>query len=495
MDGNKPLDHLIPNNCSLDHGKLQTKIGSSDHKTLKSSFTDHPRVTTGFTSYGVSEKASMDQLTMDNGSVNDLRIENGLIVTDKSVVEVIRETACRPGQEDPFYILDLGDIIQKVEVWRDLMPRVKIFYAVKCNDNKTLLETMAVLGTGFDCASKKEIRQVLSLGVNPSRIIYAHPCKSENELRYASKLNVPLMTFDSREELVQVEKCYPKAELVLRIQCDALKATYKFGSKYGASMEYTEELLGMAKDLGLDVVGVSFHVGSGCQELDVYSRAIAEAKKIFNKAEALGMRLTLLDIGGGFPGRISDGMEKFASVINSALDEYFPPQDYNDLKIIGEPGRYISTSAFTLATSIKAKKTVVEDGQVVKMYYINDGIYCSFSANLFEGEIYSPVVMNKLTEEDTEQRSVIWGPSCCSCDILKKNICLPNLERSDWLYWPDMGAYTLTNASPFNGFPPPLVHAMVSPEAWSHLRELSEDTKIGINRDDGYLEKGMAQTD
>ncbi|XP_066981523.1 ornithine decarboxylase-like [Macrobrachium rosenbergii] len=375
------------------------------------------------------------------------------------------------------------------------MPSVKIFYAVKCNDNKTLLETLAILGVGFDCASKKEIRQVMSLGVSPSRIIYAHPCKSEHDLRYASKVSLTLMTFDSPEELLKVKKCYPEAELVLRIRCDALEATYKLGSKYGASTRDTKALLSMAKDLGLDVVGVSFHVGSGCQELEVYSRAIAKAKQVFNEAEDLGMRLTLLDLGGGFPGRISDGMEKFASVINSALDEYFPPQDHKDLKIIGEPGRYVSTSAFTLATSIRAKKTVVEDGQVVKMYYINDGVYCSFSAILAEGEIYSPVVLNNSTEEDTE-RSMIWGPSCCSLDVLKKTIRLPNLECSDWLYWPDMGAYTLSNVSPFNGFPHPVVHAMASPETWSRLQELSErDNKMGIHCNGGYLEKGMAQTD
>ncbi|XP_064085923.1 ornithine decarboxylase-like isoform X2 [Macrobrachium nipponense] len=489
--GNGSVDYSTSENGPLDHRTMglgvrditRSETGSLYHKALKnSSFVDHLRLTTRFKSYE-------DHTVMQNGSVNDTRMENGLIITNKTILDVIQEFALGPGQEDPFYVLDLGDVIQKVEAWRELMPRIKIFYAVKCNDTNTLLETLAILGTGFDCASKKEIRQVLSLGVSPSRIIYAHPCKSEHDLRYASKVNLPLMTFDSREELVQVKKCYPQEELVLRILCDALKATYKFGSKYGAPMEDTRKLLSMAKDLGLDVVGVSFHVGSDCREPEAYSRAIAKAKQVFDEAEALGMRLTLLDIGGGFPGRISDGLENFASVINSALDEHFPPQDHNDLKIIGEPGRYIATSAFTLATSIRAKKTAVVDGQVVKMYYINDGVYGSFSETRFVGEIFSPVVLNKATDEEDTERSMIWGPTCCSLDIINRAICLPSLECGDWFYWPGMGAYTMVFAAPFNGFPKPSIHSVASPEVWSCLQELSEKyIPSGINLQDRMRE-------
>jgi len=104
---------------------------------------------------------------------------------------------------------------------------------------------------------------VLGLGVAPSRIIYAQPCKTKSYLRHARKVGVTLMTFDNSDELRKIKDCYPEAELVLRILTDDSTSLCRLSAKYGASLHDAKDLLRLAKDLELNIVGVSFHVGSG----------------------------------------------------------------------------------------------------------------------------------------------------------------------------------------------------------------------------------------
>ena len=74
-----------------------------------------------------------------------------------SVDEVIRSTIRKSGSDDPFYVVDVADIIRKHKTWTNSLPRVKPFYAVKCNPTPIMLETLTALGCGFDCASKVRI--------------------------------------------------------------------------------------------------------------------------------------------------------------------------------------------------------------------------------------------------------------------------------------------------------------------------------------------------
>ncbi|XP_063968122.1 uncharacterized protein LOC135157285 isoform X2 [Lytechinus pictus] len=115
--------------------------------------------------------------------------------------------------EDPFFVLDLKDVEKKHHLWKQEFPNVQPFYAVKCNSNRRVLEMLAILGAGFDCASKAELQQVLDLGVQPNRIIYAHPCKAKSHLMFAKENDVRLMTFDNEDELVKIKEVFPKARL------------------------------------------------------------------------------------------------------------------------------------------------------------------------------------------------------------------------------------------------------------------------------------------
>ncbi|CAZ86504.1 unnamed protein product [Tuber melanosporum] len=371
-------------------------------------------------------------------------------------INSINPDECEAGGEDAFFVADLGEVYRQHMRWKINLPRVEPFYAVKCNGDEKVLSLLAALGTGFDCASKAEIQQVLNLGVNPSRIIYANPCKTASYIRYAAEENVRMMTFDNAEELYKVKKFFPHARLFLRICTDDSKALCRLSLKYGAPLDSTRHLLELAKDLRLDVVGVSFHVGSGSYDPTAFLTAVQDARRVFNEATEVGYDLRTLDVGGGYG---NDNFEEIAAVLGPAIDEYFPPS----VRVIAEPGRYYVSSAFTIATHIIARRTVQEDGSRNPSYmlYLNDGVYGNFSGILFDHQKPVPKVLKRgdkyffgSTPTDSQlTKYSIWGPTCDGIDCISSFSNLPEvLEAGDWLYFSDMGAYSKCSATKFNGF-------------------------------------------
>ncbi|CAG8688245.1 2686_t:CDS:2, partial [Acaulospora colombiana] len=231
---------------------------------------------------------------------------------------------------------------------------------VKCNPDPMVLRLLSALGTGFDCASKAEIQTVLDMGVDPSRIIYANPCKQASFVRYAAERNIRMMTFDNTDELYKIKRYFPDAQLVLRILADDSKSLCKLGLKFGAPLDSTGLLLQTAKELELNVIGVSFHVGSGCYDETAFVDAVYRARSVFDQALETGFKFHLLDVGGGFS-HVLDGdgitFERIAALLGPAIDKLFP----SDVRVIAEPGRYYAAPAFTIATNVIARRIVLQD--------------------------------------------------------------------------------------------------------------------------------------
>ncbi|XP_048448310.1 ornithine decarboxylase-like, partial [Rhincodon typus] len=203
---------------------------------------------------------------------------------------------------DAFSVADLGDLVHQHLLWQRTLPRVKPFYAVKCNSSKLVAQILAQMGLGFDCASKNEIAMIRDIGVPAQRIIYANPCKEVSHIKYAVSRGVQMMTFDNEDELLKVAMNHPTAKMVLRIAVNDFTSQSPLSSKFGASMSECRQLLEYAKALNLDTIGVSFHVGSGCTDPKIFAQAIADARVVFDIGINLGFQMYLLDIGGGFPG-------------------------------------------------------------------------------------------------------------------------------------------------------------------------------------------------
>ncbi|KAJ7136558.1 hypothetical protein O6H91_18G065000 [Diphasiastrum complanatum] len=368
----------------------------------------------------------------------------------------IESTIRSKSLQDAFYVLNLAVIVQLFYDWVAALPRVRPYYAVKCNPSPPLLSTMAALGAGFDCASKSELEQVISMGVSPQRIIFANPCKMPSHIKHASSVGVNLTTYDCEHEVKKVKLNNPNAKLLLRLRADDLSSKWPLGVKYGALTSEVEHLLMAAANAQVDVVGVSFHIGSGASDARSYLDAIAVAHKVFEKALALGLpAMHILDIGGGFTvgnnGELK--LAEAAKAINAALDQYFPEE--LGVSIIAEPGRYFAESPTTLAAMVYGKRVRDE----VREYWINDGIYGTMNCLIHDYAVLCPRPLACISTRNNTScaglpvyKSTVFGPTCDSLDTVLKEHPLPDLVDGDWIVFPNMGAYTHCAGSSFNGY-------------------------------------------
>lgn len=334
---------------------------------------------------------------------------------------------------DSYYTLDLSVLENVYANWTESLPHVKPYYAVKCNPTPEIVRTLANLGSNFDCASPAEIQQVLAEGVSPERILYANPCKRTEDIVFARVCGVSTTTFDSECELDKIAKFYPECKLVLRIRADDPKARCPLGNKYGAEERDWDVLLFTARSLGLDVVGISFHVGSYASSPKVFSLALAKAKKAAKLAKEYDFSIKIIDIGGGFSS--ATGLPKIRPI--------------KGVQLIAEPGRFFVEKVMELHTPVMGTK-----GSGLT---ISESLYGAFNCILFDHA--QPRIKevrdefgNKI-EGDPVTRT-IFGSTCDGSDIIYKEYDVPlGTDTGSWIVWENMGAYTCAAATRFNGIP------------------------------------------
>ena len=368
------------------------------------------------------------------------------------------------GDTKPIQIVRLKDVRDSVELWREHLPRVRPYYAVKCNPDPEILSLLASMNTGFDAASGAEVQSALNTGIDPSRVIYANPIKQISHLRGAAEAGVMTTTFDSLDELEKIATHHPEAKLMLRLRPDDSKAKCRLGQKFGSSINAVPVLLRRAAELNLNVIGVSFHVGSGNDHANSWRKAIDLARAAFD-LNAGRHDFSVLNIGGGFSA-CPDTFSNIASVVKQHLDRRFP----SDIQIIAEPGRFVVEKSHSLLVNVIGKRTETcvngtprhgedRDGP---MYFVNDGLYGSFNCVLYDhAELETPQALNSngdvIEHEHHETRHCsVWGNTCDGLDCVMPRVRLPsNLSTGSWLMFSSMGAYTTAAASSFNGFEPP----------------------------------------
>ncbi|KAJ6110739.1 hypothetical protein N7486_002974 [Penicillium sp. IBT 16267x] len=350
------------------------------------------------------------------------------------------------GGDEAFYIADLGQVTRQHQRWIRCFPGVRPYY------DRTLLKCLADHGTGFDCASIAEMRTVLNLGVDPARILFANPCKAAASLVFARRAGVFRTTFDNIDELDTIKIHMPEAQLLLRIYSNDDSALISFGEKFGAPLDTTQALLVRARELGFDVVGVSFHVGTGAKSPTAFSKAIQHAHQVFTQANNLGFTPSILDIGGGFE---DSSFESISSHIMQSIRSEFPA----GVTAIAEPGRFYARSAYTLVSRVISRRRQMGVAAVQgmpDMLYQNDGVYGSFMNVIMEKEVMIPILVGKRGKgkgDQTEYRYSVWGPTCDGIDCVAKEARFgEEVMIGDWLKYMNMGAYTSTTATKFNGF-------------------------------------------
>jgi ornithine decarboxylase len=354
----------------------------------------------------------------------------------------------------PLFIVDHRALRENYGQFRKYMPRVQVYYAVKANSAPEIVRTFYEAGSSFDVASVAEFLTVHENVKDLSeeqrqafiwdRIIYANPIKATETLEQLDPYK-PLVTYDNHEEVLKIAKHAPHAGLVLRLRVPNTGSMVELSSKFGASPGEAADLIAFARNNKLEVEGLSFHVGSQCTNVQNYIQALNLTAAVFAEARERGFDLKLLDIGGGFPAHYDDTIPAFktlAQTINREIDRLFP----QPIEILAEPGRFLVASAATAVAQVIGK--AVREGKLC--YYINDGVYQTFSGVIFDHCQY-PL---KAFKKGPVQLCSVFGPTCDALDTISLAEQLPDLELGDYVYAPNIGAYSAASSTFFNGFPP-----------------------------------------
>ncbi|CEA03161.1 ornithine decarboxylase [Pseudomonas saudimassiliensis] len=366
-----------------------------------------------------------------------------------------RIRACADQHETPFLVVDLKTIDRAYDELVAGFPFAKVYYAVKANPANEVLSLLQNKGSNFDIASIYELEKVLALGVKPEQISYGNTIKKSRDIRAFYEKGVRMYATDSEADLRNIAKAAPGSKVYVRILTEgSTTADWPLSRKFGCQSDMAMDLLVLARELGLEPYGVSFHVGSQQRDIGAWDGAIAKVKVIFERLkEEDGIVLKMINMGGGFPANYltkTNTLQTYAEEITRFLQEDFGEELP---EIILEPGRSLIANAGVLVSEVvlvsRKSHTALE-----RWVFTDVGKFSGLVETMDEA-IKFPIWTDKRGELE---EAVIAGPTCDSADIMYENYKygLPlNLAIGDRMYWLSTGAYTTSYSSiEFNGFPP-----------------------------------------
>lgn len=344
----------------------------------------------------------------------------------------------------PLLVVDCDQVRRQYQALRAALPGVDLHYALKPLPHAAVVACLRDEGAYFDLATTGEVELVKAQGVAPERCIHTHPIKRDADIRDALRYGVNLFVADNPDEIRKFVRYRKRAELLIRVSYRSPTAICDLSRKFGCEPNAVLGLIELARSLGIRIRGLSFHVGSQAGEPSKFVEAIRACTNLIAEGLLAGLpALDILDIGGGFPVRYNDAVapiEEFCAPIRAAL-ALLP----GHVRVIAEPGRFIAAPAAIAVASVMGKAK--RDGRW--WYYLDDGLYGSYSGQLYDHAKY-PIAV--LREGGESLPSVLAGPTCDSIDVIDDSLLLPELAIGDLVVGRMMGAYTWASATDFNFF-------------------------------------------
>lgn len=363
-----------------------------------------------------------------------------------------------PSLDTPTLILDFQQIAHTYDRFVQAFPGAHIDYAMKANANPRVVRAIVAKGGGLEIASLPELVRALEAGATPDRIICSHPFKNPTFLRRLHAEGVYAMVLDSVDEVQKIARYAPGSRVYVRLSVDNTGSVLPLAGKFGVDGATALDLFEQSREAGLNVIGLSFHVGSQCLSVANWANAIQACGAVWTEAVARGFTLNFLDIGGGYPaGHYHTPniptIEAIGASVMQAVADYIPHTP--DLLLVLEPGRGLVGESGRLITTIVGKAA----RGTQTWLYLDVGVFNGMMET-FEG---FPPVVRVLRDEGTDfvaqtmDKYTLAGPSCDSCDVMARELLLPEVGIGDRLMILDTGAYTNEYAAAFNGFPIPEV--------------------------------------
>ena len=344
----------------------------------------------------------------------------------------------------PLMLLDCDSIRQQYRALKAALPGVTLHFALKPLPLPAVVQTLLAEGASFDLATSGEVDLVAREGVPAERTIHTHPIKRDADIRDALAYGCDGFVVDNMNELEKFIPYRDQADVLIRLSFRNAEAFADLSKKFGCSADGAIEIATRAQELGIRIKGLSFHVGSQTIDPTKYVDAIHACHEVMVRIAELGLpAISTLDIGGGFPVAYNDEVmpiDQFCQPINEAL-ACLP----DTVQVLAEPGRFIVAPAMTNVASVMGQA----DREGETWYYLDDGVYGSFSGLIFDHGDY-PII--SLNQEGERFPSVLAGPTCDSIDVVAEHILLPKLNNGDLIITRMMGAYSSATATDFNFF-------------------------------------------
>jgi ornithine decarboxylase len=348
----------------------------------------------------------------------------------------------------PLLVLDPSRVAEQYQLLRRALPDVRPYYAVKALAHRAALAAVRDAGGFFDVASPGEAALVAELGVAPERCIYTHPVKKAADVVAAVRAGIRTFVFDNERELEKFAGLEDRVELLLRLGYRTPQALIDLSYKFGARPDEALDLVRAARRRGLRVTGLSFHPGSQLAGVEPLLRDIRSAAMLLDCLADVGVHLEVLDIGGGLPVPYDTAVPHLESFV-SAIEDELRPLTERGIQVISEPGRFVAAPAMVAVAAVVGGSR--RGG--MPWYYLDDGLYGSFSNVLSEHVHPTIYAYDDGPDERDAVPSVLAGPTCDSSDVITTGAMLPPLDVGDLVVAPYMGAYTSVTASGFNGLP------------------------------------------
>jgi|SRR5208283_3736095 len=342
----------------------------------------------------------------------------------------------------PYLLIDKDIVREKVTLIGRHIKNSKIFYAVKANPSIEILGFLNNFGLGFEIASEGELQILASLGVEPERIITSNPVKTFKFLEQAAAYGINYFAYDSTVEVEKLARYAHGANVYVRLSVPNEGSEWPLSKKFGVELDEATELLLVAKDKGLNPVGITFHVGSQCTNVYNWHAAIDKARDLWELAGDNGIRLQLLNIGGGYPIHYTKDVVDIESIekkVAKAIRQKFS----EEIGVFIEPGRAVVGDAGIFIATVIGKATRGNENWL----YIDVGVFNGMMESV--GGIKYQYVVGSRTEP---KEWTIAGPSCDSFDVIDRGVRLPEPEIGNRILILSSGAYTVSYASEFNGF-------------------------------------------
>lgn len=366
-------------------------------------------------------------------------LPKGLSDKTPNFSQLVARLALRAAKEPEksIALLDLGHINKKLAEWRTLLPNVHPYYSLRGQGDKKILQLLGQEHCSFSCATAEEVSRVLSLGVPPQDVLFCEVPKVKAHVSYVKEKGVELMPFDNAAELRKIAGEFPAARLLLQLA--APKGLSSAPVQFGAPRTEWSNLLAMAVELGLKVVGVSLRSGPGCEEWGLSEDALKDARDVFALATDAGYSMEVLDLGGvDIPGQ---EFSHIAANIAEKLLKWYPAEaGFATLRVIASPGQLFTRQASMLLTQVIGKVAGPPECPRTQ-YVLNAGLYGAFASSLTDRtELKPPVPVSLGERERAVHPCCFLGPSRDERDVVLKEASMPELEEGEWILWPSICA-------------------------------------------------------